>query len=69
MSFSNIRGTQSAAKAPKTAIGVLSSTLHGSDQLSYSAARIRNTNSSESAKITHAATRPRGGLLLVRHAR
>ena len=36
--------------------GVLSSTLKGSDQLSYSAARIRKTNSSDKPKITHGGT-------------
>ena len=35
-----------------TAIGVPRSTLKGSDQLSYWAARIRNTQSSENAKMT-----------------
>ena len=40
-----------AAKAPTTAIGVPSRTLNGSDQLSYSAAKIKNTNRSESPKI------------------
>src|SRR5438270_12989926 len=39
-------------RAPKTATGVPSSTLKGSDQLSYCAARIRNTNSRDMAKIT-----------------
>ena len=41
----------SARKPPKTAIGVLSRTLNGSDQLSYCAARIRKTKRSETAKI------------------
>ena len=44
------------AKAPKTAMGVPSSTLKGSDQLSYCAARIRKTKSSESPKITAGGT-------------
>jgi len=44
--------SQSARNAPRTAIGVPSSTLKGSVQLSYSAARMRKTNSSDSPKIT-----------------
>ena len=40
-------------KAPKTATGVLSSTLNGNDQLSYSAARMRNTTNNENPKIIH----------------
>ena len=44
------------AKAPKTAMGVPSSTLKGSDQLSYWAARIRKTKSSESPKMTDTGT-------------
>jgi hypothetical protein len=43
--------TKSIATAPKTAIGVQKRTLIGSVQLSYWAARIRNTKSRESAKI------------------
>ncbi len=43
-------------KAPRTAMGVPKSTLKGSDQLSYWAARIRKTNSSESAKMTDTGT-------------
>ena len=35
-----------------TAIGMPRSTLNGSDQLSYCAARMRNTMSSEKAKMT-----------------
>ncbi len=38
--------------APATAIGVPSRTEKGNDQLSYWAARIRNTQSSEKAKMT-----------------
>ena len=45
-----------APKAPNTAIGVPSSTLNGRAQLSYCAARIRNTKSSEKPKITVAGT-------------
>src|SRR2546429_3163833 len=44
---STTRRSQSATRAPNTATGVLRSTLHGSDQLSYSAANTRNTKSSE----------------------
>ncbi len=40
------------AKAPNTAIGVPSSTLKGRLQLSYWAARIRKTQSSEKPKMT-----------------
>jgi hypothetical protein len=39
------------ANAPSTATGVLSNTLNGSDQLSYSAAKIRNTNKSARPRI------------------
>ena len=53
---STTRRSHSTPKAPKTATGVLSSTLNGSVQLSYSAARIRNTNSSENPKITAGGT-------------
>jgi len=47
------RRSHKIPKAPKTATGVLSRTLNGNDQLSESAARIRKTNRSENAKITH----------------
>src|SRR3954463_10872029 len=40
------------AKAPATATGVTSRTEKGNDQLSYCAARIRNTHRSEIPKIT-----------------
>ena len=42
--------SQSAATAPRTAMGVPSSTPNGSVQLSYSAARSRKTTSSEKPK-------------------
>jgi len=45
-----VRRNQSVTNAPNTATGVLSNTLNGSDQLSYSAARIRKTNRSENPK-------------------
>ncbi len=41
----NKRRNNSTPKAPNTATGVLNNTLKGSAQLSYSAARIRKTNS------------------------
>ena len=41
-----------ARNAPKIAVGVPSSTLKGSDQLSYCAARIKNTQNNEMPKIT-----------------
>src|SRR2546421_405925 len=53
---SSTRRNQRIAKAPKIATGVLSSTLNGSDQLSYSAARMRKTNSRESPKTTTGGT-------------
>lgn len=49
---STVRRSHNSPKAPNTATGVLSRTLNGSDQLSYSAARIRKTNSSETPKMT-----------------
>ena len=49
---STVRRSHSSPNAPATAIGVLSKTLNGNDQLSYSAARIRKTNSSETPKMT-----------------
>ena len=51
MPVNTTRRSHSVAMAPKTATGVLSRTLKGSDQLSYRAARIRNTKTSEAAKI------------------
>ena len=55
--------------APNTAIGTVRSTTNGSDQLSYSAARIRNTKSSEKPKMALAGTPCCRHLLLKRHAR
>src|SRR6266481_1770763 len=54
--LATIRRSQSAAMAPKTATGVLSRTLHGSDQLSYSAASTIKTKSREKPKITQEGT-------------
>ena len=51
-----MRRSQRTANAPNTATGVLSNTLKGSDQLSYSAARIRKTKSSEIPKIAEDGT-------------
>ena len=48
--FCNDR-TFSARNAPKIAVGVPSNTLKGSDQLSYCAARIKNTQNSDSPNI------------------
>jgi signal transduction histidine kinase len=62
-----VRRSHKAANAPHTATGVLSSTLNGSDQLSYSAERIRNTKIIEQRKIAHGGTPSRAsfhGLLL-----
>ena len=62
------RRSHSTANAPNTATGVLNRTLNGSDQLSYSAARIRKTNKqreSENHRRRHALLRL---LLLERHA-
>ncbi len=53
---STTRRSHSTANAPNTATGVLNRTLNGSVQLSYSAARIRKTNSSENPKITAGGT-------------
>ena len=43
-------------KAPNTAMGVPRSTLNGSDQLSYWAARIKKTKSSDIPKMTEIGT-------------
>ncbi len=53
------RRSHRTANAPKIATGVLSRTLNGSVQLSYSAARIRKTKSSEKRE-----DHPRGHALL-----
>ena len=45
---------RSPRNAPSTATGTDSSTENGSDQLSYSAARTRNTNTSDTAKTASA---------------
>src|SRR5215468_3830122 len=47
---SSTRRNQRIKKAPNTATGVLSSTLKGSDQLSYSAARIKKNKEKRNAK-------------------
>ena len=57
-----------AAKAPKTATGVPRSTLSGSDQLSYRAARMRKTQSSEKPKIAERRDALLRLLLLEAHA-
>ena len=49
-----MRARYKARKAPKIANGVPSRMLNGSDQLSYWAARIRNTNYSEKISTTPA---------------
>ncbi len=46
--------THSPKNAPNTANGVPSSTLNGSDQLSYCAARIRNTQTRAKMNTTPA---------------
>ena len=51
-----VQSTAKPAKAPNTAIGVPSSTLKGRAQLSYCAARIRNTNTSDMPKIAAGGT-------------
>ena len=53
---SRTRRSQRTRKAPKTATGVLNRTLKGSDQLSYRAARMRNTTRSENPKMTDGGT-------------
>ncbi len=50
------RRSHRTVKAPNSATGVLNKTLNGRDQLSYKAARIRNTNSSENEKIAQVGT-------------
>ena len=51
------------------ATGVESKTLNGSDQLSYSAARMRNVMRMERPKTTPGGDALLGGLFLIAHAR
>ena len=50
------RRNHNTANAPNSATGVLNRTLNGNDQLSYRAAKIRNTNNNENAKIIQVGT-------------